>query len=286
MARGPGELPLRGDDVGRFLPWIVGLVVYLTALVLVAALVLEDTAQRFEAGLTGTLTLELPADTSADDAAALAEALQRRDDIARARVLGKSDIAELLEPWLGGEDITGLPLPVLIDLRLPTGGGDIDALRKALAALSPEARLEDHALWRAQFIDRLRIAELVALGIIAINTVVGIVAVIFAIRTGLIIHQRIITLLHGIGASGGYIARQFQRHAFRQGSWGALGGLALLALTLLALAAIGGGGETLAGLELLSPSTLGWIALVPLATVLITMITARLTVLRLLAKMP
>lgn len=286
MARGPGELPLRGDDVGRFLPWIVGLVVYLTALVLVAALVLEDTARRFEAGLTGTLTLELPADTPAEEAAVLAEALQQREDIARARVLDRDDMAALLEPWLGGEDVAGLPLPVLVDLRLPTGGADIEAIRAALATLAPEARLEDHALWRARFIDRLRIAELVALGIIAINAVVGVVAVIFAIRTGLIIHQRIITLLHGIGASGGYIARQFQRHAFRQGSWGALGGLALLALTLLALSVIGGEGETLAGLALLSPTTLGWIALVPLATVIITMVTARLTVLRLLAKMP
>jgi cell division transport system permease protein len=92
----------------------------------------------------------------------------------------------------------------------------------------------------------------------------------------------VIEILHLIGAHDGYIAGQFQRHAFTRGL---LGG---------ALGAVAGGLVFEAGRRLLPElaaagfelEPLQWVglALLPLAAALLAMVTARYTVLTALAK--
>ncbi len=50
MARRRPVLPLAADAANRFLPWIVGLMVYLAALALTGAFVLDTTIARLLAG--------------------------------------------------------------------------------------------------------------------------------------------------------------------------------------------------------------------------------------------
>jgi cell division transport system permease protein len=289
-------LPLHQDGSTRFLPWLIGLMVLLAALSVGAAFALDTALDRWDDGLRGSSTVQLPRPAAgASLAPATIEAvlalIRVTPGVASARPLDDAAEAALLQPWLGKDvEAAKLPLPVLIDLRLAPGAAIDDAdLEKRLGALVPGARVETHGAW----LDRLfRLASMIELGAAAIVILIGstaIVTVIFTTRTGLMIHAPIVNLLHLMGASDFYIARQFQWHAFRLGVRGGIIGLvpALVAFGALRLAAgMGADAADLApGFELPIGA---WvvIAALPLAMGVAGLATARITVLNALARMP
>jgi cell division transport system permease protein len=98
--------------------------------------------------------------------------------------------------------------------------------------------------------------------------------------------------LHLIGARDGYIAGQFERHALRLGLRGGIGGLVLAALTIGAIAAaadrVGALDDAIRLLPALGAPPIEWalLLLLPVAAGAVAMITARITVLRALRRMP
>src|SRR3954465_6665855 len=54
------DLPPAGDGSGRFLPWIIALMVYLAALALAGMMALHGAIERWDSALVGTLTVQLP----------------------------------------------------------------------------------------------------------------------------------------------------------------------------------------------------------------------------------
>ena len=54
------DIPFDRDGSGRFLPWLIALMVYLAALASSGALALDGALERWDRGLAGTLTVELP----------------------------------------------------------------------------------------------------------------------------------------------------------------------------------------------------------------------------------
>jgi cell division transport system permease protein len=111
--------------------------------------------------------------------------------------------------------------------------------------------------------------------------------VIFTTRSGLAVHAAIIELLHQMGAHDTYIAGQFQIQAMKLSLRGGIAGAAAAAVVLLIFAWVGRGIDA-AFLPPVSLTFAEWIALliVPAGAVAIAMLTARLTVLRALARMP
>ncbi len=138
-----------------------------------------------------------------------------------------------MEPWLGsGLALGGLPIPRIIVVKLLAGASPNFAdLRKALAAQVPAASLDDHRGW----IDRMRtMAETaVATGmvILALVIAVTVLSVTFATRGAMATNRPTIEVLHYVGATDRFIARQFQRHFLVLGlKGGAIGGGGAMAL--------------------------------------------------------
>jgi cell division transport system permease protein len=294
---GGSTLPLDGDGSSRFLPWLIGLMVFLAALAIGAGFAVDSALLRWDDGLRGTLTVDLPqpagggtlASASADQVLAL---LRGTAGVAGATLLDRQAEAALLQPWLGGSvEIDRLPLPALIDVqRAEAVPLDLPDLSRRLAALVPGASVETHGAWVEQL---LRVAKLLEIGAVVIVALIGAVAVstvIFITRTGLMIHAPIVDLLHAMGAADSYIAGQFQRHAFRLGLRGGIIGLvpALLGFGVIRLAAEQGGSVAADLAPGLALPILAWavLALLPLGMALVGLATARVTVLRTLARMP
>lgn len=291
------DLPLDRDGSGRFLPWIVALMVYLASLALASTLIVRDAMMRWDRGLTGTLTVELPAAPSGRDDGAVAAALavlRSTSGVTRADAFDAKRTAALLEPWLGTAiDAADLPLPRLIDVQIePRAGVDLAALKERLAAAAPGAQLDDHGRWLNRVLHAALAIEIVAGMVVALVGLAAVLAVIFATRTGLAVHHGIVEVLHLIGARDGYIARQFEWHALRLGIKGGLAGLLLGALTLVGIATataqVGALDDAVRVLPALSAPAIEWVLLLllPVAAGLIAMLTARITVLRALKRLP
>lgn len=295
------DLPLDRDETARFLPWIVAFIVFLAALALAAALVVDEAVADWNRGLTNAVTVQVqpPATPDADAAArtieAVLQALRATPGVATAESVPESRVRDLLEPWLGNAAtvLEGLPLPVLVDVTLQDDAAvDMAALETRLRAIAPDITVDSHRLWLEQLISRVRWGQAVAIGVVVLNALAAVATVVFATRTGLMVHRRIIEVLHLMGATDRYVASQFAMQALRLGLRGGLIGIVPALLALVMLTRVGGdwtggavGGWLGPDLSLL-PWQWGLLLLVPLVTAAIAVTTAWRTVMRMLGKMP
>ena len=60
MSRAVTDVPLARDASQRFLPWLVAFMVYLAVLAFLGALTVHKGIQRWDSGLAGHLTVEIP----------------------------------------------------------------------------------------------------------------------------------------------------------------------------------------------------------------------------------
>lgn len=292
------DIPLARDGSGRFLPWLIAAMVYLAGLALAGMLTLNGALANWDKGLAGTLTIEIPApgENQKGDGgfvAALA-ILHATPGLASIQPLDRAHVMKLLKPWLGDAlSPEELPLPRLIDLRIaPADGFDLAVLKSRLAGAVPGAVVDDHHLWLDRLYGLMISVEATALAIVVLIGATSVLTVVFTTRAGLAVHHEVIELLHLMGARDGYVAHQFEREALRLGFGGGVIGLAFAALTLLGLghaaAATGVLGEQAKLLPELHLTSWQWATLfaLPPAAGIAAMLTARLTVLRALARLP
>ena len=288
------DLPLDRDASGRFLPWLVAVMVYLAALALVCAMAMNKIVERWDRGLSGQITIQIPppdldgvpTDDPIDAALSL---LAATPGVTSAEVLEPDEIAALLEPWLGtASSAEDLPLPTLIAVTIdPNAAPEMETLARRMAEAAPGAVLDDHKRWLGSLLDLARSIELVAALVVLLVGLSAVTMVIFATRMGLAIHGRVIELLHLVGAQDSYVAREFQRHALKLALRGGALGLLLAILTVFLIGRVLGGGEATALPDFtLRPVEWMLLALLPLVVAAVAMVTARLTVLRTLSRMP
>ncbi|MCR9221714.1 MAG: hypothetical protein NXI21_15940 [Alphaproteobacteria bacterium] len=299
--RAEAVIPFGRDPAGRLTPWLIGFMTFVAGLALAGALALAAFAEGWSQGLADSMTVQIPPPTDevADPDAAEAQLdaavvdvlriLREAPGVAGAEPLAGEQVRALLEPWLGGSlDPASLPLPRLIAVDLDDGAAiDPTVLGARIAAAAPGATLDDHGLWRARLVAFLGALQIVGLAVVAVVVLAAATAVVFATRGGLLTHHETIELLHLIGASDGFIARQFQREALKAGLKGGVGGVSVAALTVLGL----GQAAAAAGADLASPLVLrltDWpvLALLPAVMALLSFLAARRTVMRSLKRMP
>lgn len=288
------NLPLARDPASRFVPWIIGLMVHLAALALAAAMVLAETGKSWRHGLAGAVTVQIAVATDGAEAsieprvqAALA-LLRATQGILAADSVPEDKVMALLEPWLGaGGPPREVPIPRLIAVEIAPGAVvDTGLLGARLAATVPGATLDDHGLWLDRLTAFFRGIELTAATIVFLVAAAAIGTVVYTTHATLAIHRETIEIMHLIGARDSYIARQFETHAAILGAKGGAGGLLVAIATLLLL----GLAARRIDAALIGAITLGaaqWalLAMLPVIAGAISMVTARLTVLRALARL-
>lgn len=288
-----GAAPLKPSGAVRLAPWIIAPMAYLATLALALALLLADMAGGWRDGVTGALTVELPPATDPADSMARAgaalEALEGAPGVLEARRLSREEVVGLIEPLLGdGLPTAELPLPTLIAVTAdPEAPPDRHALRADLQAAVPGALLVDHAAWLGDLARAAAAARGVLAGVVSLTALAAAATVVLVTSAGMSIHRRLIELLHIMGATDRHVAGLFQRQALIAGAAGGGAGCALALATLAGLGWVAGSTEA----PLLATLGVGdwwWLPLigVPLGAALLAMLTARVTVLITLARMP
>jgi len=286
------DLPLDRDEHSRFLPWLIAFMVFLSILAVAGMLVLNATASRWDAGVRGTFTVQVvPTNDAATDEARLNEVLTvlaTAPEVARYDALDESRLMRLLEPWVGAGAAKGdLPLPRLIDVELKQATDlTADDLGKRLSARVKGVAIDDHRVWLDRLVRMIETFEALALVVLLFIVLATVGTVVFTTRTGLAIHREAIEVLHLIGAQDQYIAKQFARRALGLGVRGGLLGLGLAMPTLWMLAHLAAGlDERLMPDIGFGPWHWGLLIALPISVALIAMTTAKVTVLRNLARM-
>lgn len=296
MFKRHSDLPIHGDPSARFLPWLVSLMTFLTAIAVAVTFVLSGLVGRWDRDVSGTLTVQVsPVPGEVGDAGMNNRVIQAiallkaTPGVLEVKALDKAQTASLLEPWLGSLDVVrDLPLPRLIDVSIDMEKGvNISNLATRLKNDVAGASLDDHRAWLARLVQLSVSTQYLALGIVLLIGGVTTLTVIYATRTSMTVHKSVIEVLHQIGAHDDYIARQFAQRAFNQAFAGGLLGVGLAVPCLLGLGHVTDQmeGGFLPDLSLPVPG-LVVIGLLPFASALLAMYTARIAVHGTLSRMP
>ncbi len=295
------ELGLRRALADRMLPFLVAAMALLAALALAGWVGAATLAHGWQRGAGASLTVQVPqpGDPATQPGASREQRvltlLTGTPGIADAHALTSEQLSDLLRPWLGaGADRLAIPLPAVIAVQLSDSDMDLDPLTRRLQAAAPGTLVESHAVWMRRLAVLAR--SLQACAGLALLLVAGIAAAVIAVatRAGLAARREAIEIVHGLGATDGYIAGRFAARATLLAASGGLAGAVVampVLVTLASLAAPFGGTPVANGSPLwvftALPPTL-WLLLpcLPLAAAAIGYATAQGTVRRWLRRLP
>jgi len=296
--RGPSAPLISQKAVAGPVPWVIAIMTALTVVAAAGGLALGGIARTAQAELAGGVTIQIagPAEEdAARQAKAAVAALRSLDRAVSVRRLDADAREDLLRPWLGDAGIDGEPgeedlivVPELIEMRFAGTAGtqDLERVRAALADAAPDARVSADMAWLAPLKDAIEALQWLALALVALLVTATAAAVLLASRSALSANRNTIEIMHLLGAHDMQVARIFQKSATLSAAAGGAAGFAVAELTIFILSskfAALGPGNTAAGLRWFD-----WIALVliPIAGVLLSAFTARVTVLATLRRMP
>jgi cell division transport system permease protein len=278
------------------MPWVIAIMVALTVIAAATGLALRNIALAAAADLSGGVSVQvLDAGEGRDrQVAATLKALQGAPGVASVHLVPAQEVNNLLAPWLGGEQEQGVsaadvvPVPVLIDVKVstPADEAQLEKLRKLLARVAPAARVDAQSHWLSPVFGAIDSLQWLAAAMVGLLGVAMTAAVLLATRSALGQHRETIAIVHMMGGTDSQIARIFQRAIGLDAFAGAALGLAVAVAAVLVL------GRRFAGLGagLIAGGALGWLdwalmVLIPLAAVVLAVVTARVTVLSALRRM-
>lgn len=271
------------------IPWVIAILIALVVIAAAGGLALRNLADNARADLADALTVQIieadPQDR-ATQADAAATALSAHPLVRSVRQVPQDELEELLKPWLGeGAASDNVPIPALIDVELSrrATGDELGELQGALdAALKPldgGARVDAQSQWLRPVYDALSALQYLALGLIILVSIATAAAVWLSSRSAFANHRETVEIIHLLGGTDAQVTRVFERPVIREAAFGAFVGfiIGLAAVWLLGQqfasldsGMVGGGGLSLTD----------WlvIAIIPLAGVLLAVITGRITI--------
>jgi cell division transport system permease protein len=273
----PAERRLLGGRFRGPTPWVIAIMSFSIILIAASGLALANTASLLGSAIESRYSIAVPAEGQGVER--LLQAVRSARGVVRAEAVPEEDMRRTLERWLGpAARSPDLPVPALINFDLRPGA-DLNAVNRAVAAVSPDARIAAHQETVRPLLRSLRLLQWVALGLVLLLSVAAAAAVVLAARSALDTNRSTIEVMHGVGATDIQVTHLFQRKIALDALIGSLVGAVAAALVLVFLAAGAAfageltGGATLASLDLVI------LAALPLALTAIATLVARAAVL-------
>jgi len=256
-----GNVPLIPADsvAGRALVVVIAIMTFLACLTAGAAMLVSKASQDWRAEVLQDVTIQVKPYANDDVEAVVAKAAtvaSQTRGVAGVQPYSKSESERLLEPWLGaGLDLSLLPVPRIIVVHMKESGPDALArLRRALARDVPAANLDDHRIWAARLGVMAQAIVALAAALLALVIVALAMAIGFATRGAMAGSKEIVEILHFVGATDAFIAKEFQAHFRRLGFRGAFIGVSVAFAFFLTASALSSwwanspGGEEIAAM--------------------------------------
>lgn len=248
-----------GSVTGRSLTLVVSIMCFLACLTAGAVWMMNESADAWLRDVASEVTVQVaPGDDQKEtdeNVAQIVAFLEAKDGIISARPLSNAESGELLEPWLGSSDaLESLPVPRLIAIVLNRSAPpNLKALSSELGAKFNGTALDDHRRWQQQIRTVTRSFALGGIGILLLVAAATTAIIVSATRSAMASNREIVEVLHFVGATDGFISREFEKHFLRLGIKAGVVGAVLAALVFLlipwVMQMLGGGQVSLTELQ-------------------------------------
>lgn len=244
-----------GTVTGSSLTLVISIMCFLACLTAGAVYMMKRSADAWLRDIASEVTVQVEPRAGADagkTAEQVVTLLQEEPGFIAVTLLTEEETGKLLEPWLGTSDAwKALQVPRLIALELDRGEpADLEKIRAKLTARFKGVSLDDHRQWQAQI---RTVTRSFALGGLAILLLVGAATtaiIVSATKSAMASNREIVEVLHFVGATDRFIAREFEKHflrlGIRAGLVGAISAMLVFLLMPWVVPLLGGGAVTLA----------------------------------------
>jgi cell division transport system permease protein len=286
-----------GSVTGRSLTLVIAIMCCLACLTAGAVYMMNQSASAWLRDIASEVTVQIEAREKTDVERTVADAVQflsKQPGLRSVKALSLADSANLLEPWLGQSDaLKSLPVPRMIAIEIDRSSPpDLTQLRAQLGRQFPGSTLDDHRQWQQQIRTVTRSFALGGLAILMLVCAATTAIIVSATRSAMASNREIVEVLHFVGATDKFIAREFERHFLRLGIRAGIVGALIAGLVFFTLPMVmellGGGTITMAEMRrLIGTGTLdvpGYILLTIVVFVIaaLCMLTSRIGVYRIL----
>ncbi len=289
------ELPLKEDKSNIFLKVSTAIAVFLFSITLAAYFVISSVIETWNKNIVDGLTVQIMPSSEVltneenllrtNKVIAFFEGLQ---GVRKVSLVSNKKIKKLMSPWLGDNvDLDSIPVPQLLDVKLSSGRTfDYEGVAKNLKEIAPYASIDNHGLWLKQLIKTAASLKALSLFILMLVLSIALCSLFYALKTSLRVHQNIVEILHTMGATDDYVAKQYASRAFMIGLWSGCVGMFFAFVVLFVISRMSSGLEAgLIHFASLSVSHRLCLLSIPLWSALLSMMMSFICVKRTLGKM-
>lgn len=288
------ELPLKNDKANLFLEISTAVSVFLFSITLAAFFMISAVISSWNKSIVDGLTVQIMAPAEAlsveEEQMRVNKVLmffEGLSGVERVRVVSDQKIKKLMTPWLGADaDLNALPLPKLLNVRLKDGKTfDYVAAKSSLHEVAPYASIDNHSMWLKKLIQSASSLKALSVFVLLLVLIAAVFSLFYAVGTSLKVHQNLIEILHIMGATDSYIAKQYAYRCFALGFISAVFGTIITLLALFTISGLSSGLESgLIGAASLSKIHWGILCAMPIFTAILSTIMSYLWVKRTLGK--
>lgn len=244
-----------GSVTGRSLTLVITIMCFFACLTAGAVYMMNQSANAWLRDIASEVTVQVEAREKVNVDVLVRDVvtfLGRQPGIRTVNALSVDQSASLLEPWLGQSDaLKALPVPRLIALEVERAAPpDLDQLREALNKQFKGVSLDDHRQWQKQIRTVTRSFALGGLAILVLVASATTAIIVSATRSAMASNRDIVEVLHFVGATDRFIAREFEKHflslGIKAGLVGAVCAGTVFLLMPMLMELLGGGGVTVA----------------------------------------
>ena len=206
-----------GSVTGQSLTLVISIMCFFACLTAGAVYMVNQSAAAWLRDVASEVSIQIAPVENVDTDKRVTEValfLAKQKGIEGVRTLSVEESNKLLEPWLGKIDVLdALPVPRLIALELNRRAPpDFDKLRQRLEKKYANVTLDDHRHWQKQI---RTVTRSLAMGGLAILLLVGAATtaiIVSATGSAMASNREIVEVLHFVGATDRFIAREFEKH--------------------------------------------------------------------------
>lgn len=239
-----------GSVTGRSLTLVISIMCFLACLTAGAVWMIKQSSDAWLKDIASEVTAQVEPQDKGDIEKRLADVvsfLEKQAGIASAKSLTLEDSASLLEPWLGSSDaLKTLPVPRLIAITLDRQNPpDLEQIGETLKKEFKGVALDDHRRWQQQIRAVTRSFALGGIAILLLVAAATTAVIVSATKSAMASNRDIVEVLHFVGATDKFIAREFEKHFLSLGIKAGVVGAAAAMLVFLGMPAtmelLGGG---------------------------------------------
>ncbi len=226
------DIAFKSDLNKGFLPFITAFMVFIASIIFATALIGNNITTNWHKYLKNNITIQILPDLKAKNPKKeienrinnIVSILKQTPGIKSYSVISNEETTNLLKPWIGTFKLD-IPLPRIINIETSTTALlNSSMLQKEIENYSKNIKFETYSNWMYELQTSIRAVQILLGLIVFIILITTAITISYTTQSGFNINKKVINIMHMVGATNNYIAKQFSKRMMNLALIGGISG--------------------------------------------------------------